>query len=47
MHYILLMKMTPEDTKDPKGIPQRIADGIKGWEAMGGSVLSFHVTFGE
>jgi uncharacterized protein with GYD domain len=47
MHYILLMKVTPEGAKDPKEMPQRIAEGIEGWEAMGGSVLSFHVTFGE
>jgi len=47
MHYILLMKLTPEGVMDPKAIPQRITEGIKGWEAMGGKVLSFHVTFGE
>jgi uncharacterized protein with GYD domain len=47
MHYILLMKVTPEGARDPKAIPRRIADGLKGWEAMGGTVLSFHVTFGE
>jgi uncharacterized protein with GYD domain len=47
MHYILLMKLTEEGVKDPKAIPERIADGIKGWQAMGGSVQSFHVTFGE
>ena len=47
MHYILLMKLTQEGARHPKEIPQRIAEGVKGWEAMGGSVLSFHVTFGE
>jgi uncharacterized protein with GYD domain len=47
MHYVLLMKLTEEGVKEPKLIPQRIAEGIKGWEAMGGKVLSFHITFGE
>lgn len=47
MHYIVLMKMTPEGAKDPKGIPQRLAEGVKAWEAMGGTVQSLHVTLGE
>ncbi len=47
MHYILLMKLTEAGVKDVKAMPQHIADGIKGWEAMGGKVSSFHVTFGE
>jgi uncharacterized protein with GYD domain len=47
MHYILLMKLTEQGAKDPKLIPQRITEGIKAWEAMGGTVKSFHVTFGE
>jgi uncharacterized protein with GYD domain len=47
MHYILLMRLTPEGAKDPKAIPQRIAEGIKGWEAVGGTMQSFHVTFGD
>ncbi len=41
------MKLTPEGARDPQAIPKRIAEGIKGWEAIGGKVLSFHVTFGE
>ena len=28
MHYILLMKLTEQGARDPKAIPQRIADGI-------------------
>ena len=47
MHYIPLMRLTPEGARDPKAIPQRIAEGIKGWEAVGGTMRSFHVTFGD
>jgi uncharacterized protein with GYD domain len=47
VHYVLLMKLTPEGVKDAKAIPERIGAGIKAWEAMGGKVLSFLVTFGE
>jgi uncharacterized protein with GYD domain len=47
MHYVLLMKLTDEGAKQAKDIPRRIAEGIAGFEKMGGSVQSFHVTMGE
>ena len=46
MHYILLMNLTEQGAKEARDIPKRIAEGIAGFEKMGGKVLSFHVTFG-
>jgi uncharacterized protein with GYD domain len=46
MHYILLMNLTEQGAKEAKEIPTRIAEGIAAFEKMGGTVLSFHVTFG-
>jgi uncharacterized protein with GYD domain len=44
--FILLMNLTAKGAADIKAAPTRIDAGIKGFEAMGGRVLSFHVTMG-
>ena len=45
--YVCLMKLTDQGIKDIKDAPQRIKDGIKGVEAMGGKVTSFYLTMGD
>ncbi len=45
-NYVLLMSLTEEGARNIKDAPARIAAGMKGWEAMGGKTLSFHVTMG-
>ena len=45
--YVSLMKLTDQGIKDIKDAPQRIKDGIKGVEAMGGKVTSFYLTMGD
>jgi uncharacterized protein with GYD domain len=45
--YVVLMKLTEQGVKDVKNAPQRIEEGIKGWEAMGGKILGFYVVMGE
>ena len=45
-NYVLLMSLTEEGAHSIKDAPARIAAGMKGWEAMGGKTLSFHVTMG-
>jgi len=45
-NYVLLMSLTEEGARSIKDAPARIAAGMKGWEAMGGKTLSFHVTMG-
>lgn len=45
--HVVLMKLTAEGVKGIKDAPQRIEDGIKGVEAMGGKVTAFYVTMGE
>jgi len=44
---IILMKMTEQGIKNVKDAPQRIEDGIKAFEAMGGKVLGFYSVMGE
>ena len=44
---IILMKLTEQGIKTVKDAPQRIEQGIKSFEAMGGKVLGFYVTMGE
>ena len=45
--YVSLMKLTDQGIKNIKDAPQRIKDGIKGVEAMGGKVTSFYLTMGD
>jgi len=44
---IVLMKLTEQGVKDVKNAPQRIEQGFKGFEAMGGKVLDFYTVMGE
>ncbi|MEI6450686.1 MAG: GYD domain-containing protein [Actinomycetes bacterium] len=44
--YIVLMKLTTEGARAAKDIPARIDEGIKAFESMGGTNLTFHVTMG-
>jgi uncharacterized protein with GYD domain len=41
------MKLTDQGIKDIKDAPQRIEEGIKGVEAMGGKVTNFYLTMGD
>ena len=45
--YILLMKLTDKGIADVKHSPDRISDGIKLWESMGGKVLDMYMTMGD
>ncbi len=45
--YILLMKLTEQGVKDIKNAPQRIEQGIKSIEAMGGKLTGFYTVMGE
>ena len=40
--FITLMKFTDKGIKDIKSAPQRIEEGIKAWEAMGGKLIGFY-----
>ncbi len=44
---ILLMKLTDQGIKDIKSAPQRIEEGIKTFEKMGGKMLGFYILTGE
>ena len=44
--FVLLMNLTAKGAADIKNMPQRIEESMKAFEAMGGKVLSFHVTMG-
>jgi uncharacterized protein with GYD domain len=41
------MKLTEQGIKNIKDAPQRVEEGIKGVEAMGGKVTSFYLTMGD
>lgn len=45
--YIMLMKLTEQGIKDIKNAPQRIEQGSKAVEAMGGKLLGFYSVMGE
>ena len=44
---IILFKLTDQGIKNIKDAPQRIEEGIKGFEAMGGKLHSFYSVMGE
>jgi uncharacterized protein with GYD domain len=44
--FVLLMNLTAKGVADIKAAPARIDEGVKAFEAMGGKMLSFHVTMG-
>lgn len=45
--YITLMKFTNQGIKNIKSAPQRIKEGIKAWEAMGGKLIGFYAVMGK
>jgi len=45
--YIALMKLTEQGIRDIKNAPQRIAENIKGLEAMGGKLIAIYTVMGE
>ena len=45
--YITLMKLTDQGIKNIKDAPQRIEEGIKAMEAMGGKLIGFWTVMGE
>ena len=45
--YITLMKLTDQGIRNIKDAPQRIEEGIKAMEAMGGKLIGFWTVMGE
>jgi uncharacterized protein with GYD domain len=45
--YITLMKLTDQGIKNIKDAPQRVEEGIKAIEAMGGKLIGFWAVMGE
>ncbi len=45
--YVMLMSLTDQGIKDIKNAPERIEQGIKAWEKMGGKLTSFYTVMGE
>lgn len=45
--YITLMKMTDQGVKDIKGVPRRLEEGIKAYEAVGGRLIGFYLVTGD
>jgi len=44
---VVLMKLTDQGIRDIKNAPQRIEQGIKGLEAVGGKMIGFYSVMGE
>jgi len=44
---IILMKLTDQGIKNIRQAPERIHEGIKKFEAMGGKLIGFYATMGE
>ena len=45
--YIVLHKLTNQGIRNIKDSPQRIEEGIKAMEAMGGKLIGFYSVMGE
>ncbi len=45
--YIVLMQLTEKGIKDIKDAPDRLADGTKMLESMGGKLIGFYTVMGE
>jgi uncharacterized protein with GYD domain len=45
--YVMLMNLTDQGAKNIKEAPQRIKEGIKAHQDMGGKLLGFYVLMGE
>jgi uncharacterized protein with GYD domain len=44
---IILMKFTDQGIRNIRQAPERIHEGIKKYEAMGGKLIGFYATMGE
>ena len=44
---VVLMKLTDQGIRDIKNAPQRVEQGIKGLEAVGGKMIGFYSVMGE
>lgn len=45
--HVILMKLTDDGAKAIKQAPERIEQGVKAFEAMGGKLIAFYATLGE
>jgi len=45
--YVVLYKLTDQGIKNIKDAPQRMEEGIKALEAMGGKVIGIYSVMGE
>ena len=45
--YITLYKLTDQGIKNIKDAPERLRQGVEKWEAIGGKLHGFYLTFGE
>ena len=45
--YVILMKLTEQGIKEVKSAPERIEQGLKAFEAMGGKLICFYSVMGE
>ena len=45
--YMLMMKLTDQGLKELKKAPQRIEEGIKAFEKIGGKMIGFYAALGE
>ena len=45
--YISLYQLTEQGITDVKSAPERIKEGIKAFEGMGGKVIGFYAVMGE
>ncbi len=45
--YVVLMKLTEQGIKDIRNAPERLEQGVKLLEKMGGKLLGFYMTMGE
>jgi len=45
--YVVLMKMTDQGSKDFRNAPERIENGTKLLEKLGGKVIGFYLVMGE
>lgn len=45
--YVVLMKLTDQGIKDIRNAPERLEQGVKLLEKMGGKLSGFYMTMGE
>ena len=45
--YVILMNLTDQGVRDIKKAPERIEQGIKAFEQMGGKLVGFYTLMGE